>query len=143
MASISDFTRHFENRRKYIASFAYTNDFYFLHMSFRINLDTPPEHSFCSDDFSLGARLYRRPWSLQAQNIACRYGLARRLRLFAAPHGHWNWRGPRLHGMACREEQIELNCSGSCAEVYALCPRAVHGAPRRRASEHNPVAASL
>jgi hypothetical protein len=23
------------------------------------------------------------------QNIACRYGLARRLRLFAAPHGHW------------------------------------------------------
>ena len=30
MASISDFTRRFEDRGKYIASFAYTNDFCFF-----------------------------------------------------------------------------------------------------------------
>ena len=30
MASISDFTRRFEDRGKYIASFAYTNDFRFF-----------------------------------------------------------------------------------------------------------------
>src|ERR1700730_16924152 len=32
-------------------------------MSFKINLDPPPEHPFCSNGFSLGVRLYRRPWS--------------------------------------------------------------------------------
>jgi hypothetical protein len=69
MASISSFTRNFEDRLKISQVFAYADVFYFLHVFFRINLDTPPKHPFCSDGFSLGVRLYRRLWSLRAQNI--------------------------------------------------------------------------
>ena len=50
--------------------------FVFLHMSFRINLDTPPEHPFCSDGFFARRSLIQKALVLRAQNIACRYGLA-------------------------------------------------------------------
>jgi hypothetical protein len=46
MVSISTFTRNFANGQKYIANFVYTDDFDFPYVSFRINLDAPPERLF-------------------------------------------------------------------------------------------------
>src|SRR5436309_15208960 len=88
MASISDFTRRFEDREKLLQVLRTRTIFVFLHMSFRINLDTPPEHPFCSDGFFARRSLIQKALVLRAQNIACRYGLAGWLRLFAAPYDH-------------------------------------------------------
>jgi hypothetical protein len=40
MVSISNFTRHIANRGKYVTNFAYADNFDFLCVFFRINLDT-------------------------------------------------------------------------------------------------------
>src|SRR5439155_17734567 len=69
MASISDFTRRFEDRGKLLQVLRTRTIFVFLHMSFRINLDTPPEHPFCSDGFFARRSLIQKALVLRAQNI--------------------------------------------------------------------------
>jgi hypothetical protein len=46
MVKILNFTRHFTNGQKYAVNFTYTDYFAFPYVSFRINLDAPPERPF-------------------------------------------------------------------------------------------------
>ena len=66
MASISNFTRYLEDRRKYIPNFS--TPIISIFCICRSELIWIPHQStpFCPNGFSLGVRLYRRPWSLRA-----------------------------------------------------------------------------
>ena len=46
MVSISIFTKNFANGQKYVVNLPYTDDFDLPYLSFRINLDAPPEPPF-------------------------------------------------------------------------------------------------
>jgi hypothetical protein len=46
MVSISNFTRHIANRGTYVTDFAYSDNFDFLGVFFRINLDTSTGRPF-------------------------------------------------------------------------------------------------